>query len=131
MKSVSTPAVASAMAATRPAGPPPMTATSAVNASLMPFTPLICDRKSSKVREIAHVSPSFLPRLRGRVGRGLSLDNGPDQVTRKGLGTAHGGVCGPHLHRQRRGLRALGVDRGCKRGLAKDVRLARHRADHR
>ena len=36
--------------ATRPAGPPPMTATSALNVSLMPFTPVIYGRKSSKVR---------------------------------------------------------------------------------
>src|SRR5580704_9630349 len=112
------------MAATRPAGPPPMTATSALNVPLMP-SPVIYGRKSSKVREIAHVSRSFLPRLRGRVGRGLSLDNGPDQILRKVHRAAHGGLCGPRLHRLRRSLRAVGVDRGGGRGLAKDVRLAR------
>jgi hypothetical protein len=42
-----------AIAATRPAGPPPMTATSALKVPLMP-SPVIYGRKSSKVREIAH-----------------------------------------------------------------------------
>ena len=55
----------------------------------------------------------------------------PTEFTRKGHRAAHSGICGPRLHRLRRGLRAPGVDRGGGRGLAKDVRLARHRADHR
>ena len=38
IKSVSTPAAASAMAQTSPAGPPPTTTTSAVNVALAPFT---------------------------------------------------------------------------------------------
>ena len=59
------------------------------------------------------------------------MANGSDRVPRKVRLAAHSRLCGPRLHRLRRGLRAVGVDRGCERGLAKDVRLARHCADHR